>query len=405
MDKLVDYVQWMGDFPVEATGLQDADALVLCAIAYFDLRPLLAEGDAGCTVRDCMDPLERGELHVAVTGSVEGFYELLREAAKSKRYGALRISDYVDILEQEPPLQFSAMCFHGEGWSFLAYRGTDSSLAGWKEDFLISVARTRAQELALLYAGEHLTGEQKWYIGGHSKGGNLSLYAASMMDSKKWEKVERLYLLDGPGFCPDVLNPESLSRVDAKTRRVIPHFSVVGKLFEPRMTDTRIVNSFAHGFLQHGIETWGVDHGKLALAKESDPACLWIQETLSSWIGNLTQNERIHVIDDLFDALAAGGASTLNEINIEGKAGREAILKKLGEMSFSAKQSLSDLPKVAVRAGMRGLKELIADELASRGIELPGLKQTEAEALSTEALPAEPEHEYPVGESQSGEEA
>ena len=46
MDKLVDFVQWMGDFPVEATGLRDADALVLCALSYFDLRPLLAEGDA-----------------------------------------------------------------------------------------------------------------------------------------------------------------------------------------------------------------------------------------------------------------------------------------------------------------------------------------------------------------------
>ena len=40
MDRLADYVQWMEDFPIEATGLRDADALVLCALSYFDLSPL-----------------------------------------------------------------------------------------------------------------------------------------------------------------------------------------------------------------------------------------------------------------------------------------------------------------------------------------------------------------------------
>ena len=89
-----------------------------------------------------------------------------------------------------------------------------------------------------------------------------------------------------------------------------------------------------------------------------------MQETLSAWIENMTQEERIHVIDDLFDTLAAGGAATLNEIDLEGKAGREAILKKLGEMSLSARQSLSNLPRIAMQTGMRGLKELIAEELA-----------------------------------------
>ena len=401
MDKLTDYAQWMGDFPVEATGFRDADALVLCALSYVDLAPLFSAERQTSRLSDCEEHLKRGEFRVAVTGDGEGFLALLHDAAESKRYGELQVSDYVDILQQEPPLQFSAVCFHGEDWSFLAYRGTDSSLAGWKEDFLISVKRTGAQEIACHYAEEHVSGDRKWYIGGHSKGGNLALYAACMLEPEAWEKVERLYLLDGPGFCPDVLKPDNLARVDAKTRRVIPHFSVVGKLFEPRMKDTRIVHSFAHGFLQHSIDSWGIDHGRLALAGESDPTCLWIQETLSAWIGNLTQEDRIHVINDLFDTLAAGGAATLNEIDLEGKAGREAILKKLGEMSVSAKQSLSDLPKVAVRTGMKGLKELITEELSARGIDLPGLSRPEQEPPKAEAAP----NGSPEAENLSAEEA
>lgn len=400
MDKQVDFVKWMGDFSIGTTGLLDADALILSALSYFDLSPLFREERTSCTVHDCLAPLEQGELRVAVTGDAEDFPELLHEAAKSRRYGELRITDYVDLLQDDPPLQFAAACFHGEGWSFLAFRGTDNTLAGWKEDFLISVARTRAQEIARQYAEVHLTGDRKWYIGGHSKGGNLALYAACMLSPEKLEQVERIYLLDGPGFCPDVLAPESFAAVDAKTRRIIPRFSVVGKLFEPKMSDTCIVRSHARGFLQHSIETWGIDHGRLALTEENDPTCLWIQDTLADWIGNLTQKERIHVIDDLFAALAAGGAETLNEIDLEGREGREAILKRLGEMSFSTRQSLSDLPKVAVRTGMRGLKGLISDELAARGIEIPGMAHTETEPPSAEV----PECGRSAGENQGAEE-
>ena len=358
MDRLADYVQWMEDFPIEATGLRDADALVLCALSYFDLSPLFKGRRKTARIRDCVEPLERGELRVAVTGGVEGFLELLREAAVSKRFGELRVTNYVDILQQDPPLQFSAVCFHGKNWSFLAFRGTDSTLAGWKEDFQISVARTRAQELAFEYAEKHLTGKQKWYIGGHSKGGNLALYAACMLSPEQWDKVERMYLLDGPGFCPDVLNPDNM---------------------------TRIIKSFAHGFMQHAIDTWGVDHGKLALAEESDAASLWIHDLMDDWIRDLTQEERIQLIEDLFDALAAGGAATLSEIDLETREGREAILKSLREMSASTKHSLSDLPKYAMRAGVEGIREKIAEELAARG-----LKHLNSEAKEEELNAGDP---------------
>ena len=384
MDRLVDYVQWMEDFPVEATGFRDADALVLSALSYFDLTPLFTGRRRSFKIRDCSEPLERGELRVAVTGGEEDFLELLREAAVSRRFGELRITNYVDILQQDPPLQFSAVCFHGKNWSFLAFRGTDSTLAGWKEDFQISVARTRAQELAAEYAEKHLTGKQKWYIGGHSKGGNLALYSACMLNPEQWDKVERLYLLDGPGFCPDVLNPDNMAEVDVKTRRIIPRFSVVGKLFEPRMTDTRIIKSFAHGFMQHHICTWGVDHGRLALAEECDPASLWIHEVLDDWIGDMTQEERIQLIDDLFDALAVGGAETLNEIDMETHEGREALLKSLREMNDGTKHSLSDLRKTAMRASVEGIREKITEELEARGLKRPNPESRKEEQQSAD---------------------
>ncbi len=387
MSSLEEYVRWMGDYSIAATGFQDADAMVLSSLTYIDFSLLsagenLPGNDAGqeiVTVGDCRRMLKDGQISTSTPGSSEAFQKLLEAAVLSRRFGELRVDGYEDILRQDPPLQFSAVCFHGKGFSFLTFRGTDGSLAGWKEDFLISVMKTESQELARRYAEKHIKGRQKWYLGGHSKGGNLALYAACMLNPKKWQKVERLYLLDGPGFCPDVLAPKRLGQVDARTRRFIPRFSVVGKLFEPGISDTRIICSSARGFMQHNLETWQIEYGRPALAEENDPTCLWIQETLDKWIADMNQEERIGLIDDLFDTLAAGGAGRLNEIDMEGKEGREAILRRLHEMSESTKVSLSELPKYAFRAKLDSLREKISGDIASLGAELSGAKHRTAE--------------------------
>ena len=157
MDTLTDYVRWMGDFPIAMTGFRDVDALVLCALCYIDLSPVFSTGAERVRVSECAGMIADGRVKVMITGGDKGYPELLSAATSSKRFGELIMSDYCDIFRAEPPLQFSAVCFHDDAdFSFLAYRGTDNSLAGWKEDFMISFMRTEAQELALQFAQEHI---------------------------------------------------------------------------------------------------------------------------------------------------------------------------------------------------------------------------------------------------------
>ena len=40
MDRLVDYIKWMGDVPFRGLPLNEADALVLCMLSYYDFSPL-----------------------------------------------------------------------------------------------------------------------------------------------------------------------------------------------------------------------------------------------------------------------------------------------------------------------------------------------------------------------------
>ena len=303
-----------------------------------------------------------------ITGGTESYIALFKLAAASRRFGALHMSDYSDIRRQNPPLQFSAVCFHDDtGLSFLAYRGTDNSLSGWKEDFMISFTCTEAQWLALRYAEEHVTpGGRAWYIFGHSKGANLALYASCLMTETKREAIRRVYLFDGPGFCPEVLDLKLIDRIRDRTTQLLPSFCVVGKLFALSIPDTRIVSSSATGLLQHGIITWGIDHGKPALSPAHDPVSLIINEALDNWVTNIPQENRKPFIDELFEALTASGAETLDQIQAAGLEGLEPMYRRLSEFSPLTRRLLSDLPKYALKAQMDDLRKKFSTELENR---------------------------------------
>jgi hypothetical protein len=366
MDTLSDYIRWMGDYPCSCTGFHEPDAVLLSLLSYIDYTPVIQNNFGKIRLRECLPFVEKGDLQVMIIGEGKAYCEILKLAAESRRFGDLFLTDYLDLQREEPPLQFSAVCFEDEDYSFLAFRGTDSSLAGWKEDFMISFTRTEAQELALAYAQRHLRPGRRWYMGGHSKGGNELLYAASMLTDEQLESVERIFLLDGPGLCPEVMSLEGMQRLDKKTTRIIPEFSVIGQLFKPDITDTRIVRSTAIGLQQHGLVTWGIDYGKLAYADDNDTLSKWINETLALWIGDITQEERPVFVDELFDALSAGGATDFKEFGKDGTEGLEAVLKQFRNSSEMTKKTISELPKQALRLGVDQLRQRIGDSVPKR---------------------------------------
>ena len=349
MDNLIDYIQWMSDFPVRATGFRDADALVLCMLAYFDLAPLFRGDTENVYVRDCQRLIDAGEAEAEIVGKDMGYVDILQAAALSRRFGDLKITDYMDILREDPPLQFSAVCFHDDSdESFLAFRGTDSTLAGWREDFIAGFSHTEAQILARQYAETAVrTADRRWRMGGYSKGGNLALYTAVTMEAPSFSRIEKIYILDAPGLRAEALASDGFSRIDPKTVCIVPEFSVVGKLFEPPLSDRKIILSTTGGFMQHSPATWGIDHGKLALTNKNDPVSCWISDVLNRWAEHAARDEGLLFIREVFDALTAGGAATLEELASEMPEDFGRIAQRLQGVSETTKRILADLPKQA----------------------------------------------------------
>ena len=344
MDKLTDYIRWLGDFDFDVLPFREADALILCVISYFDLSSVF-EGKEHPLVSDCLPMIEAGEARLCITGGDMGHGEIFELAARSKRFGNLWLSDYSDILKPEEALQFAAVTFHDrDRFTFLAYRGTDSTLAGWQEDFMIAFTRTTAQKMAVAYAEKVLakTASGDIYIGGHSKGGNQALYASCMLPDDLWEKVTHAYLLDGPGLCPEVLDVKLVERIDPKATRIIPVYDVIGKLFEPKITDTRIIESSLKGFLQHALSSWMISYGDLALAEKNDARSLWASAAVNNWVASLSQEERMVFIEEFFGALGKAGKESLDDMKPEHFL---SALISLGETSETTRQALLNLPK------------------------------------------------------------
>ena len=348
MDGLSDYIQWLGDYPFSAVPFQDVDAVILCLLSYCDYTPLFERSDTAA-LRDCQRMIDADAVRIQRIGAVEPFMQILKAAVASRRFGDLQMSGFVDIMIPEEAIQFAALTFQSEaGWAFIAYRGTDSTLAGWKEDFMISFKRTQAQELARQYAENRIDSEKAWYIGGHSKGGNLALYATCMLPEGMRASVRRMYVLDGPGICPEVVDPATVDRVQSLATCIVPGFSIIGKLFDPHIHDTHVVQSSASALDQHDPATWGVDHGKLAELEANDPHSTFINKILGRWIGDLPLADREAFVTDLFDALGASGAQTVEELMAQGYKGYEAMSNRLRDSSDTSKRVLKDLSHQAL---------------------------------------------------------
>ena len=138
-----------------------------------------------------------------------------------------------------------------DGTSYIAYRGTDDTIVGWKEDFQLSAGVVPAQRKAADYLNEVAGNSmRKLWVGGHSKGGNLAVYAAAMCEPNVQERIEVVYCNDGPGFLGTFLTTSGFQRILPKIQRFVPEASVIGMILEHGDEPT-VISSSQKGILQH----------------------------------------------------------------------------------------------------------------------------------------------------------
>lgn len=247
-------------------------------------------------------------------------YQLLAAAAASPRFRDVEVRDYYALTNEVERVQFAAVSFvwpASNPFAFMAFRGTDTSLVGWRENFDMALTPpTPGQLMSRVYAetcANHLS--QPLYFGGHSKGGNLATYAALTVADSVQQRLVRVYDLDGPGFKPNFIDDATFERIAPKVCRLVPPDSVVGMLMYTPF-DPQVVASEGKGVSQHSPYLWHIpdDMSGFELADGLSSTAQTAHAVLNSWMANMSDAELPQVFDALFDALDAAGVQDASEI-------------------------------------------------------------------------------------------
>ena len=342
-DVLIDYINWRGDLSFQMDPFNEVDNVVLSELVYLDLskilKPMLKKGPR---VRDIYEEIEKKNCYQLLTAT-GGNEDFIRAAASSNRFGTIRVTNYKDVFEADR-MQFAAAHFElSSQTSYIAFRGTDNSIIGWREDFMSSFMHMPGQQMAVDYVKETMTRDRDYYIGGHSKGGNLAIYAAASLNTAMRRHVLRVFDNDGPGFCADIYNMDKIIAIDPILTKIIPEYDVIGQIFRRPLRDVRIVRSSYSGLLQHDLVSWRVKGPKFLEAETLDPAAKVINDTFDEWIRNADFESRQKFVKDLFDSFQVGGAVTLDELKLSNMTD---IIKSLIGSSEETKELIHNLQKV-----------------------------------------------------------
>ncbi len=314
MANLLDYLRWRGDLPFARDPFNDVDNLILSVFSYFRLEGVMPP-DGCMTVREIAEALG-GDPGVAGLIGQDDNRELLRLMGESCRFADMGVCLYRQETDAARQKQFAAMTFLlPDGTVFVAYRGTDNTLVGWKEDFNMAVAfPVPAQEDALGYlkeAAERFSCPLR--AGGHSKGGNLAVFAASFAPEALQDRMLRVYSNDGPGMTDAAAANAGYLRILPKLRAIVPVFSIVGMLLNEH-EERLVVRSDASAILQHDPFTWEVAGPGFVTADALCAASVRIDELLDEWLSGVSAEERMELVETVFSVLDENRIETVEQL-------------------------------------------------------------------------------------------
>lgn len=316
MANIVDYIKWRGDLSFAQDPPNEIDALVFSSLVYiqycgFDKTENQVVTSLSCAARDFFALPDHSE-RIRVRADLE----LLQEAASSTRFGNTMLCMYTDQYIPEQETQFAALSFLlDDNTIFVAYRGTDYSITGWKEDFNMTFQQTvPAQRLAVQYLRNvAMEYSLPLRLGGHSKGGNLAVFAAARCGPMIQERILDVYNHDGPGFTDYLMGDPGYLQMVPRIKTLIPQSSVIGMLLEHE-EPYQVIRSKTVSILQHDPYSWELLGKTFIRMPELTDNSKFLDATIKTWFADMTNQERNQLVDVMFGLLGAGDAKMVQDI-------------------------------------------------------------------------------------------
>lgn len=361
MKNIISYVKEWGQYHLSEKPFNEVDSLVLCQLVYLNYGPFVPGLDRESepvSIRSIYENPDRDRI-LDDYWYRENNIELFTAVTSSKRFGGLKVNYYVNIINEQEQTQFSAMTYVLEDQSaYIAYRGTDATIVGWKEDLNLAFSKPLpSHHLAVEYM-EHVADfmEGSFYTGGHSKGGNLAVYAAMNCRQQVRDRLIKIFNNDGPGFRPEIRELGKYHEIADRIAKFIPRSSLVGTILEDQ-DDYTLVESRGVGMLQHNTYSWKVEEDHFIRAKNMAEGKMVRDAALNEWILSLTEEETHAFVDTLYDVVSASEASNVFEFGADWKNCLQNV--------FEAAKEIDDTTRKMISGIIRTLFEITGERAAA----------------------------------------
>ena len=344
--ELLDYLQWRNDVPLSVSPFNEVDNIILAYLSYIDFGKLRQEWDGFCDLKELFQCFckEHSLEEIKTAGQfTERAPLLLKEMMEGERFLDTKLGYYVVDFDKDQVKQFAALVFLlPDGTNYVSFRGTDETITGWKEDFLMSCqSETAGAKEAVDYfnkVAKALEGE--FILGGHSKGGNFAMYAAAFCEAQYKERILKVYNNDGPGFRDEVIQSNEFQEMLPKILTVAPQSSIIGQLLS-NPAEQRVIRSTAKGIMQHDAMTWEAEKDRL-VPSELDELSHYAKTTLGSWLESMDDESRESLCTTAFSLIEATKSETFIEFSADLVKNTEIIWKEMGKLPEDKKKEIMD---------------------------------------------------------------
>ena len=408
MANMLDYLVWRGDIPLSVVPWGGVDGLICAQFSYLDFHG--GQDTKGWTLEELnrIDALQEG-----TSNSFAGRKAVFQKMAESARFSETRMHHAIALTDPEIEMQFSAMCLDlPDGTTCVAFRGTDNTIVGWREDFNMAYqTRVPAQEAATLYLTRAAgLSDRPLRIVGHSKGGNLAVYASACVSKKIQKRIESIWSYDGPGMNREMSQTEGFGRIRERIHSYVPQTSIIGMLMDYYEPYT-VVHSTASGISQHDPMTWQIYGPQFVTLPNVDQTAKVTRDTLHNWLQNSTPEQRADFVDVLFQLVDTTKATRMSDLTGEKFRNLLTMVGNRKEVNPEARRVFNRLMAQAVTLGfgnvidrVRGRKdEGGGDGVSNEWMTMSPEKRMEMKAArtgqGTQEKPAEgPAEEKPADE-------
>lgn len=365
MANILDYIMWRGDLSFECDKLNELDKLIFARMSYLPFKEIEFKG------KEKIKNLSYKFLKIKKEKFLwPGDDKLIEMLGESNRFQNVEVSDYYEIMDAEAEKQYASITIHiPNDKKYISYRGTDSSIVGWKEDFNMSFSYNIPSQLE---AVKYLNKIGKKYpnssliLGGHSKGGNVAVYAGIYADEDIKERIEQIINAEGPGFPENVISDVKYSKIKDRIKTYIPQESIIGRILE-HQEDYIVIRSNQKGILQHDIYSWEVGPTFLIQIKEVTRESQIMNNLTNEWFHSTTPEARERVINVLYDILAKSDVKKTSDIPKALLKNTKVVLNNLKQLDDEDKKEVEKM----VKQIMELVKNIVKDEIE---INAPKLK-------------------------------